>query len=880
MLKLALRNVSRRKIRSLAIIFSIALSVALFVALDLSSRVALIATSKAYTSYIGDFDILVYKDGLAVFSYSNVTHNLSEISGIHVIAPRLFFGAKIRTFISLPIVVVGLNLSMEEDMGKIDILEGKNSLGFNECFVLESLASSLSIKAGDYINISIGKEETIYSLKVTAIINQSGKLPMDITSAIFVNLSSAWRMLNSTDIINMVFVKISDSLVDPENPDYTVHNILSVAEKIQVSLGFDFVVEPVKAGILDQVREGLLFQKVFLGAFSTITLIMSMLLVLMISLMNYYDRLREVGILRAIGASRKRIFFTYLAENLLLGIIGGLLGSLMGFLFFERMRTMLIPKALQKYVSFYVFPIDTLSSGFLLGILIVVAGGIYPAIKAVLLKPIEAIQPAARRIKYLETIEKKISPEAVDSRMIFLGVGVFLTILSFIILIPALAFMDNVAFLFMLLFGVVLIVVLTIILMFVGLFPKIIQAIISGVQVFSGLIAHIVKGNVLRHKQRYIAIFLMLSLAVASLFTVSFLISTQMKTMEYSMKMSSGSPVVVYARQPLPENITQIISEVENIRSYCLVTYYYWIKVGDIINWKTLWVRIQGINESTYYSSSYAREFGIKESVLLKLKENFSVIISSGIASYLGVSVGDKIRFNFGNKVIALKVVAVLDKFPGFSFSAYSTKASGNDIIVSIGTFREIFSLVTYSKIFVYPISVFHMNQVVNDLQKKLGKEYDVQVISIQDLIDRSKEALEDLEAILSSILFLAIIVSILGQFLGILTAIRERLWEIGVMRAIGVSRSKLAIMFMLEAIVVSISSYVVGFLSALTITLEMTYITNSLSEIPLIIVIPSDIVINIFAITILPIAISSFGLAYFYSRKNIAQILTKAEKF
>jgi ABC-type antimicrobial peptide transport system permease subunit len=55
-------------------------------------------------------------------------------------------------------------------------------------------------------------------------------------------------------------------------------------------------------------------------------------------LMNVYQRRREIGVLRAVGASRADVRALVLGEALVLGVLGGLSGALLGVgydLFFE-----------------------------------------------------------------------------------------------------------------------------------------------------------------------------------------------------------------------------------------------------------------------------------------------------------------------------------------------------------------------------------------------------------------------------------------------------------------------------------------------------------------------------------------------------------------
>ena len=95
--------------------------------------------------------------------------------------------------------------------------------------------------------------------------------------------------------------------------------------------------------------------------------------------MSVMERTREIGTLRAIGASRRLILGTILAEVLLLSLIGGIPGALLALPMAAAMKTTLpAPMQLVQIVFFAVVA----------GIL----GGLYPAWQAVRVDPLESLR--------------------------------------------------------------------------------------------------------------------------------------------------------------------------------------------------------------------------------------------------------------------------------------------------------------------------------------------------------------------------------------------------------------------------------------------------------------------------------------------------------
>ena len=109
-----------------------------------------------------------------------------------------------------------------------------------------------------------------------------------------------------------------------------------------------------------------------------------------IMLVSVTERTREIGIRKAIGASRSDILWQFLAEALLLCAIGGLIGLIIGVLLAELVIHTLITKLTGTVVSFSWLPIIVVSLGFSVGVGVVF--GTYPAVRASYLNPIECLR--------------------------------------------------------------------------------------------------------------------------------------------------------------------------------------------------------------------------------------------------------------------------------------------------------------------------------------------------------------------------------------------------------------------------------------------------------------------------------------------------------
>jgi putative ABC transport system permease protein len=146
-------------------------------------------------------------------------------------------------------------------------------------------------------------------------------------------------------------------------PDFTIRNLTAVAETAQ---------ETTKMLTL------------LLGAIASISLVVGGIGIMNIMLVSVTERTREIGIRRAIGASRRHVLWQFLLEAVVLSLVGCLIGVLIG-----------VGGAL-SLAKLTPVPAVVSASSIMLGFSVAGAIGVffgfYPARKAAELPPIEALR--------------------------------------------------------------------------------------------------------------------------------------------------------------------------------------------------------------------------------------------------------------------------------------------------------------------------------------------------------------------------------------------------------------------------------------------------------------------------------------------------------
>lgn len=235
----------------------------------------------------------------------------------------------------------------------------------------------------------IGKTVRIKGMpfSVIGVLEKRGENGMghDQDDAVFIPITTAQKKvigITFPDQVNMVMLQAVDS-----EATYTTQEDITLLLRQRHNLGSnkedDFIIMNLTQ-MQEMMESSTKILTVLLGSIASISLLVGGIGIMNIMLVSVTERTREIGIRMAIGAKAWDIRWQFLMESIVLSLIGGLVGILTGLAGVEIMK--LFTTFTLKIAWAYVI-VPFVFSG-LVGVLF----GFYPAYKASLLNPINALR--------------------------------------------------------------------------------------------------------------------------------------------------------------------------------------------------------------------------------------------------------------------------------------------------------------------------------------------------------------------------------------------------------------------------------------------------------------------------------------------------------
>ncbi len=280
-----------------------------------------------------------------------------------------------------------------------------------------------------------------------------------------------------------------------------------------------------------------------------------------------------------------------------------------------------------------------------------------------------------------------------------------------------------------------------------------------------------------------------------------------------------------------------------------------------------------------------------KQSLTKVLTENNTCIISKAIADRLNVhDVGESIRLTFydpkvendpGN-ISIFEVVGISGGLPGFwNFRSSAMSASGGGVMVSLDDYQRLMNVKSVGKDEMIVDKVYlnlkdGSEANAADFMDDIRTAYSEKDFTIDDVISKINNAQKTNEsqgALFELILIFTVLIAIFGLISNMYSVIRERKFEIGILRSMGLKTRNVRHMFLVESIIILLSSALMGMGIGIFSAYLLETTMGLMTEMPVLFTMPWETLIRVFTISVIAGIIGMYIVVWKVSKQNIVEI-------
>jgi len=282
-------------------------------------------------------------------------------------------------------MVMGIDPAVFQKVSAIEVESGRflqdndrRMVGVGGKFAEEAFGVKNPIMVGSALYINGVKYAVIAVLKKTG-----GGFGSDIDNGIFVSFKDGQELFkdNLADKeVNQIAVNVRDG-ADMKDVVEKITLELAASHKVRIEDKDFSVIDP--ATLQASVASVLSLITLFLGAIAGISLIVGALSIANNMFTSVFERTHEIGVLKAIGATKADIMKIFVFEAGLVGAIGGIAGVLFGYLIALSANLFGLPTSINLVIGAF---------GVLFAFGIGIVSGWAPANMASGLSPVEALR--------------------------------------------------------------------------------------------------------------------------------------------------------------------------------------------------------------------------------------------------------------------------------------------------------------------------------------------------------------------------------------------------------------------------------------------------------------------------------------------------------
>ncbi|KUL28957.1 ABC transporter permease [Streptomyces regalis] len=666
----------------------------------------------------------------------------------------------------------------QSDLKSMEITSGHAPRGPTEVMVDADTADKHDLKLGDELRTIAATGDIRARIAGIA----SWKVTNPGAAVVYFDTATAQRtLLGTTGRFTQVSVTAADGVSDAQLKRNVAEALNGTPGTYKIQTAKETADENRKdvGAFMDVIKYAML-------GFAGIAFLVGIFLIINTFSMLVAQRTREIGLMRAIGSSRRQVNRSVLVEALLLGFVGSVLGVGAGVGIAVGLMKLMSMAGMNLSTDDLTVKVTTPVAGLLLGVVVTVLAAYLPARRAGKVSPMAALRdagtPADGKAGWIRGLTGLVltgagayalytaaTADKASDGALMLGGGVVLTLIGFVVIGPLLA----------------------------GGVVRVISAVL--LRAF-GPVGRMAERNALRNPRRTGATGAALMIGLALVACLSVVGSSMVASATSELDKSVGADfIVMRGQQLIVEDAEKAMRQTPGLE--------------HVTRSKEVHATLtspDGKTDDTGLTAAdptYAEDLRrtTTEGTLSAAYGKDAMSVGSEYATEHGVHVGDTVTVAFkGGETAKLKVAAITDDDTSFDQGAR---------YISIETLQKYLPAdrIPQSQMMLGKAKDGQEEAAYAALKKALHAYPQYPVRDQTDYKQELKDQMGQLLNMVYGLLALAIIVAVLGVVNTLALSVVERTREIGLMRAIGLSRRQLRRMIRMESVVIALFGALLG---------------------------------------------------------------------
>jgi putative ABC transport system permease protein len=670
---------------------------------------------------------------------------------------------------------LGFNWQEVDELNPLVLADGDPPSAPDEVVIDKATADAEEFAIGDTLEIFTQSGLAEYTL--TGIVKfGTADSPLGATVAAWES-STAQRLLAAPDEWNAIRVVAEEGVSQEELRE-------RIAGGIAAGIGGRADIEVLTGDELTEenesdIEESLGFFNTFLLVFAGIALFVGSFIIFNTLSIVVAQRTRELALLRAVGASRRQVLSSVLGEAIVVALVASALGLFAGILLAAGLIALLKAAGIDLPTTTLVVSPGTVVAALVVGSIVTLAAAVVPARRASRVPPLAALRDVEVDVSGRSWRRSLSGGIVLVAGMIFLGRGLFAEVDN---RIQQVGLGAALVFLGVAILGPIYAEPLS---RFIG----------SPLPRLRGITGQIARENARRNPRRTASTAAALMIGVGIIGFIAITASSIKASIDEVIGRAFRADFVIdsgsFGFGGLSPDVAETVREIDGVEAASP------LRFGEV-NFQGSAEFVDAVDPE---SIDLLFDVGVSEGSFEGMRDD-QIAMYRVRAEEEGLAIGDEVRLEFSETGSQPFTIAAL----------FDEPEPADDFVITLGAFEDNFADVFDSQLYVKFESGTDLDAARVELEDVVGDL--APQAQVQDQNDFREEITAQIDGLLNfiyALLLFAVIIALLGIANALALAVYERTREIGLLRAVGMSRGQVRSAVRWESVIIALLGTLVG---------------------------------------------------------------------